>query len=57
MKISELIKILQLQLELRGDIDVYSDGQDYPGEIVGVRHNQNSRPYYTDNCLILNSED
>ena len=57
MKISQLIKILEVQQELYGDVQVYSGGQDYPGKIVGIRHKQHNEPYYEPNCVVLEAED
>jgi len=57
MKISELIKILEVQQDLYGDIQVYSGGQDYPGKIVSAQHKQHNEPYYEPNCIVLQSAD
>ena len=57
MKISQLIKILEVQQELYGDVQVYSGGESYPGKVVGVRHKQHNEPYYEPNCVVLDAED
>ena len=53
MKISELIKILQLQLELRGDIETYYEGQDYPEKIVGTYYIERECSFCEKNSLML----
>ena len=57
MKISQLIKILEVQQELWGDVQVYSGGGDYPGKVVESVYLRNNQTYYEPNCLILRTED
>ena len=57
MKISQLIKILEVQQELYGDVQVYSGGQDYPGKVVAIRHQSHNQTYYEPNCVVLETDD
>jgi hypothetical protein len=45
MKASELIERLQKLIERHGDKEVYSGGEDYPGEVTGVRFESKGNGY------------
>lgn len=45
IKASELIKLLQQQIQLHGDCPVYSGGTDYPEGVDGVRYESKGNGY------------
>ena len=56
MKISELIKRLEMQQELHGDVQVYS-GNYYPENIQNVVFIDNNKTYYEPNCVVIQTAD
>lgn len=45
MKASELIEKIEKLIERHGDQEVYSGGEDYPGEVSGVRFEAKGNAY------------
>jgi hypothetical protein len=51
IKASELIIRLQNQIQLHGDCEVFSGGQDYPEGVKEVVHDPKGDAYHPKNCF------
>jgi hypothetical protein len=51
IKASELIKMLQRQMELHGDCEVFAGGEDYPGGVNAVWYDAKGDAYHRPNCF------
>jgi hypothetical protein len=51
IKASQLIVLLQKQIAIHGDCEVYAGGGDYPEGVKGVSHDPKGDAYHPKNCF------